>query len=259
MRIALGIEYDGTPFCGWQYQEGVDTVQLNVEAALSQVADEPVRVICAGRTDTGVHAACQVVHFDTAAERSTRSWVFGANSNLPKSISVLWARPVDEAFHARFSAVRRQYRYVIFTRAVRPTYLAYRVTWEYRPLDERLMQEAANYLLGEHDFSAYRAMACQARHPVRTLYRLSVIRRGPLVFLDVEANGFLHHMVRNIAGVLMEIGAGERPPSWAREVLEMRDRTLGGVTAPPHGLYLTGVKYPENYTFPENLSPDPVC
>ena len=251
MRIALGIEYDGTEFSGWQLQQGVRTIQGCVEEALSIVADYPVRVHCAGRTDAGVHGAGQVVHFDTGAERSMRSWVFGANANLPKQIAVLWATPVSEAFHARFSAVRRRYRYVIYNRNVRPTFLAWRSSWEYRPLDVALMHEAAQYLVGEHDFSSYRAQACQAKSPVRSVYRLDVTRRDELVFIDIEANAFLHHMVRNIAGVLMAIGAGERPPVWAREILELRNRALGGVTAPPHGLYLMAVGYPEEFRLPQ--------
>ncbi len=258
MRIALGIEYDGSDFAGWQLQDGeVRTVQGCVEQALSKVADHPVRVICAGRTDAGVHATAQVVHFDTGAERAMRSWVYGANANLPKSVSVQWARVVDDDFHARFSAVRRRYRYVILNREVRPTFLAWRVAWEYRPLDEALMRQAAGHLLGEQDFSAYRTLACQAKSPVRTLYELAVSRDRDLVFLDLEANAFLHHMVRNIAGVLLDIGAGKHPPVWAREVLETRDRTLGGITAPPHGLYLAGVTYPARFGLPP-LSPSGV-
>lgn len=256
MRIALAIEYDGSRYHGWQLQDGVDTVQARAEAALSRVADHPVRVVCAGRTDTGVHAAGQVVHFDTRAERSPRSWVFGANANLPKDISVLWARAVPEAFHARFKAERRRYRYVIFNRPVRPTFLQRRVTWEYRALDAERMAAAAVHLLGQRDFSSYRALACQARSPVRTLHRLDVWRRDEFVFLELEADGFLHHMVRNIAGVLTSIGAGEKSTHWTREVLELRDRTLGGVTAPPYGLYLTGVDYPAEYGLPR-LSPPP--
>ncbi len=251
MRIALGVEYDGTGFSGWQLQEGVPTVQGVLEAALSRVADQPIRVHCAGRTDAGVHGAEQVVHFDTTAERSERSWVFGANANLPKEVAVLWAAPVSEAFHARFSACRRSYRYVIYNRPVRPTFLAWRTTWEYRPLDEARMHEAAQALVGEHDFSSYRAQGCQAKSPVRTVHRLEVSRRGELVFIDVEANAFLHHMVRNIAGVLIAIGAGERPLSWAAEVLAHRDRALGGVTAPPSGLYLTRVGYPPQFELPQ--------
>jgi len=250
MRIALGIEYDGAPFCGWQRQHGVATVQEGLERALSKVADHPVAVTCAGRTDTGVHALGQVVHFDTEAVRSPRSWAFGANANLPKSVSVTWARTVVEDFHARFSARRRRYRYVIHNRPVRPTFLQWRVAWEYRPLDVARMQAGAAHLVGEHDFSSYRALACQAKSPVRTVHRLEVSRRDELVVIDIEANAFLHHMVRNVAGVLMTIGAGEQGPHWSREVLEHRDRTLGGVTAPAHGLYLMEVDYPARFDIP---------
>jgi len=256
-RIALGVEYNGTPYCGWQYQDHSPSVQLEVETALSKVANHPVRVICAGRTDTGVHATEQVIHFDSEAERTEHSWVFGANANLPDSVSILWARSVSEEFHARFSAVRRRYRYVIFNRRVRPALLARRAVWEYRPLDEKRMAVAAEYLLGEQDFSSYRAIGCQARSPVRTLNYLRVQRQGELVILDLEANAFLQHMVRNIAGVLMAIGAGEQAPDWANEILQHRDRTRGGVTAPPDGLYLTGVDYPDEFEIP-TLSRMPV-
>lgn len=255
MRIALGIEYDGSEFCGWQLQkDAVRTVQGAVEQALGKVANHEVRVTCAGRTDTGVHATEQVIHFDTDAVRDERAWVYGANANLPKDVVVLWARPVPDDFHARFSAQRRAYRYVIFTREVRPTFLAYRVTWHYKTLDIERMQSAANYLLGEHDFSSYRAVACQAKSPVRTVHRLEISSHGPFIFIDVEANAFLHHMVRNIAGVLMAIGSGDYTPEWSREVLLAKDRALGGVTAPPHGLYLTRVGYPEEFAIPQ-LSP----
>lgn len=250
MRIALGIEYNGAAFYGWQIQDGVRTVQACVEQALTRVADHPVSVITAGRTDAGVHAAGQVIHFDSSATRSARAWVFGANTHLPVEVSVTWAQPVSDAFHARFSATARYYRYLIFNRAVRPGLLHGRVSWCYRPLDAARMAQAAHYLLGEHDFSAYRALSCQAKHAVRTIRRLEVARHGELVVLDVVANAFLQHMVRNIAGVLMTIGAGEREPAWAREVLETRDRTLGGVTAPPHGLTLMGVEYPDEFGLP---------
>ncbi len=250
MRIALGVEYDGHGFCGWQYQDHSPSVQEAVEKALSKVANQPVKVICAGRTDTGVHATEQIIHLDTDVERTMRSWVYGANTNLPKGVAILWAKLVSDGFHARFSAVRRRYRYVIHNRNVRPTFLAWRTSWDYRPLDERRMAEAAKALVGEHDFSSYRAQGCQAKSPVRTLYRLDVTRRNELVFIDIEANAFLHHMVRNIAGVLMAIGAGEQPVEWAKEVLEYRNRALGGITAPSSGLYLAQVYYPVEFDLP---------
>lgn len=254
MRVALGIEYDGTRFCGWQLQPGERTVQGCVEEALARIADHPVRVACAGRTDTGVHALGQVVHFDTTAERRPRSWVFGANTHLPADVCVRWAQPVADDFHARFSAVRRHYRYVIFNSPVRSAVLAAGVAWDYRVLDVARMQAAAAHLLGRHDFSSYRAQACQAKSPVRTVQRLDVARRGDFVVLDIVADAFLHHMVRNIAGVLMAIGAGEREPDWSREVLEHRDRRLGGVNAVPAGLYFVGVEYPPHY----GISYDPL-
>lgn len=254
-RIAMGVEYDGSGFAGWQAQKhGVSTVQEAVEKAISAVANESLKVVCAGRTDTGVHGAHQVIHIDTQAERSERSWVFGINSNLPKQVCVLWAKEVSAEFHARFSATRRRYQYVIFNRHVRPSYLAYRTTWEYRPLDIELMQQAAQFLVGTHNFNAYRALGCQAKNPVREVYELKVTRRNEFVFIDIEANAFLHHMVRNIAGVLMDIGAGKHSPAWANEILQTKDRTQGGVTAPPYGLYLCGVTYPDQFQIPQ-LSP----
>ena len=250
MRFAAGVEYDGREFHGWEKQRNGRTVQEALELALTSVADQPVRTCCAGRTDARVHALAQVVHFDTDAVRSERSWVFGANANLPKDVSVLWAREVEDAFHARFCAVSRSYRYVIFDRPVRPAVLRGRVTWECRPLDAGAMAGAARSLLGEHDFSAFRAAGCQARNPVRTLQRLDVQRHGEYVVMEVRANAFLQHMVRNLAGVLMAIGAGREPESWAARVLAGRDRRLGGVTAPPDGLYLTGVEYPDVFGLP---------
>lgn len=221
-----------------------------VEQAFSAVANAPVRVTVAGRTDAGVHACAQVVHFDTGAQRKTRAWLRGANTHLPPDVAVRWVGDVDAGFHARYAATARWYRYLIFNRSVRPTYLAGRVTWEYRPLDLARMQQAAAHLVGSHDFSAFRAAECQANSPVRELRELSVARHGEMVAMTLCANAFLHHMVRNIAGVLMAIGAGEREPVWAKEVLEGRDRRLGGVTAPAHGLYLQAVDYPETYGLP---------
>ena len=253
MRIALGIEYDGSGYCGWQRQvnePGVRTVQACVEQALSVVADHDIAVVCAGRTDSGVHALGQVVHFDTDSERSMRSWVFGANANLPYDVTVNWALPVEDEFHARFSAQRRRYRYLVFNRPLRPGLLRLNMAWEYRPLDINRMQAAAVHLLGEHDFSSFRTYACQARSPLRTIYHLDVSRYRDTVVIDIEANAFLHHMVRNIAGVLLTIGCGEREPVWVLEVLGHRDRQLGGVTAPANGLYLYHISYPEKFGIP---------
>ncbi|MEJ2479515.1 MAG: tRNA pseudouridine(38-40) synthase TruA [Acidihalobacter sp.] len=253
MRIALGVEYDGGAFCGWQMQNGVRTVQGCVEQALSKVADHEVRVICAGRTDTGVHGLGQIIHFDTEATRSMRSWVLGGNANLPPDVSLLWAAMVADEFHARFSARSRRYRYVILNRWVRPGLQRGRVSWVHAPLDVEAMRSATQYLIGEHDFSSYRALACQAKSPVRRVYSLKVERAGEYIYLDMHANAFLHHMVRNIAGVLIAIGKGERSPEWAREVLELRDRTQGGITAPPDGLYFIHVEYPERFMLPEQI------
>ncbi len=251
MRIALGIEYDGHGFSGWQRQLGVETIQELVEKALSKVANHPVTIICAGRTDAGVHATEQIVHFESDAIRSHYAWVNGCNANLPSQIAVLWATEVSSEFHARFSAYRRRYRYIIYNRRIRPTFLATRTSWIYRPLDVSRMAAAAQHLIGEHDFNAYRAVGCQAKSPVRTLYDLDITRRDEMIFIDIRANAFLHHMVRNIAGVLVAIGGAERPIEWAREVLEQRDRTQGGITASPCGLYLMEVEYPEAFVLPK--------
>ena len=245
MRIAAGIEYCGSAFNGWQSQEQGRNVQDCVEAALSRVADHPLRVHCAGRTDAGVHALQQVIHFDTTARREAHAWVLGGNVNLPPDVRILWASPVAEDFHARFSATGRQYRYLILNRTAAAAVHHRQVSWECRHLDVGRMQQAACDLLGEHDFSAFRAVACQAKSPVRELRRLDVRRHGDLIIIDASANAFLYHMVRNIAGVLMAIGLGRQAVDWAGQVLHSRDRTLGGVTAPADGLYLVGVEYPE--------------
>lgn len=248
MRIAMAVEYDGSGYSGWQIQkETSNTIQAVVESAISKVADEPIRVHVAGRTDTGVHATAQIIHFDTVAERTERSWVFGTNANLPKDVVTVWSKPVSDEFHARFSAVRRAYRFVIYSRAVRPTFLAGRVTWTHKPLELTRMAEAAKHLIGEHDFSSFRAVGCQANSPVRTITSVEVSQQGPYTYIDIEANAFLYHMVRNIAGVLMKIGTGEAEPAWCGEVLRLKDRTQGGVTAPAAGLYLVGVEYPPEF------------
>lgn len=250
MRMALGIEYDGAAFSGWQVQAGQRTVQETVERALSAIADAPVHTVCAGRTDAGVHGLGQVIHFDAPVPRPEQAWVRGTNSRLPRDVSVLWARPVAPAFHARLSASARWYRYRIFNRAERSALVRERAAWFYRPLDGARMQEAARWLEGEHDFSAFRAAECQARQPVRTLYRLDIRAQHPWITVDVVANSFLHHMVRNIVGVLVAVGEGRQPPAWAGEVLASRDRRVGGVTAPGTGLYFAGVHYPPAYGVP---------
>jgi tRNA pseudouridine38-40 synthase len=259
MRIGLGLEYDGAEFNGWQSQRGARTVQGTLETALSKVADHPIKVICGGRTDAGVHAVGQVVHFDTQALRRMRSWVLGANANLPRDIAVTWAQPVAEDFHARFSAISRRYRYVILNRWVRPAVLRTKVTWQHRLLDENRMRQAAAHLVGEHDFTTFRALACQAKNPVRTVHELNVTREHDYVYIDIHANAFLYHMVRNIAGVLMTIGAGGRPVSWAAELLRLRDRVRGGVTAFPDGLYLVHIAYAQRFALSNEFIPPRYC
>ncbi|HET9679242.1 MAG TPA: tRNA pseudouridine(38-40) synthase TruA [Gammaproteobacteria bacterium] len=244
MRIAMGIEYDGASFHGWQRQPHASSVQACVEKALSRVANETIAVQCAGRTDAGVHAAGQVIHFDTRAERSERGWLLGANSILPPQISMQWMRQVDDNFNARFDATARTYRYCIFNSPLRSALQYRHTTWIRQPLDETRMQQAAQYLIGTHDFSAYRALACQAKSPIRTVSQLDVIRHDKQITLTIKANAFLHHMVRNIAGVLIAIGSHEQEPVWAQQILETRDRTKGGVTAAPDGLTLISVDYP---------------
>lgn len=249
-RIALCVRYDGSAYHGWQSQEGLLTVQGALEKALSYVADHPVAVVCAGRTDAGVHASGQIAHFDTSANRHDHAWVFGANSHLPPDISVVWAKHVWRDFHARHSALARRYRYIIYNHEIRPGILRHAVGWYYRLLDEQQMREAGQYLLGEHDFSAFRGSGCESNSPIREIFALDVTRYRRMVVIDICANAFLLHMVRNIAGVLVAIGSGEHPPEWAQAVLESRDRRKGGITIQPNGLYLVEVKYPEEYDLP---------
>lgn len=225
-------------------------MQECVEDALSRVADHPIRVHCAGRTDAGVHALQQVIHFDTTALRQPQAWVLGANVHLPDDVSLTWAAPVDPGFHARYSATGRTYRYLILNRRSRPGTLQGLVAWEYRPLDPLRMAAAASGLIGEHDFSSFRAAECQSKSPVREVRRLEIGKRDELIVVEIEANAFLQHMVRNIIGVLTAIGTGSHEPAWAKELLARRDRTLGGVTAPPEGLYLADVSYPAHFLVP---------
>lgn len=256
MRVALGIEYDGSRFHGWQRQgHDPQTVQEVLERALASVAAEPVTVICAGRTDAGVHGIGQVVHFDTQAQRSNRGWVFGSNTHLPDQVAIRWARPVPDTFHARYSALRRSYRYVIYNRPTRPALGLHHMTWQYRPLDAERMQEAGQALLGEHDFSTFRSAGCQSRTPMRCVESLSVVRQGDLVVVEVTANAFLQHMVRNMVGALMAVGTGKYPVSWVAEVLVTRDRTQADITAAPNGLYFLRVDYPAEFSLPTALVP----
>lgn len=250
IRVALGVEYDGGCFYGFQRQRQTPTVQQVLERAIARVADQEVTVHCAGRTDTGVHASGQVVHFETTARRSERAWVLGCNTHLPSGCAVTWARAVDGRFHARFSARARRYRYRILNRWIRPGLDAGRVAWERRMLDAERMHAAAQCLVGEHDFSSFRADGCQARHAVRTIQRIAVARDLHEVVVDVTANAFLYHMVRNIAGTLIEIGAGKRPVEWIGEVLAARRRATAGPTAPADGLYFVGAEYPEHPDLP---------
>ncbi|MES9897923.1 MAG: tRNA pseudouridine(38-40) synthase TruA [Sedimenticola sp.] len=253
MRLAMGVEYDGSSYHGWQRQKGgVATVQDRVEKALSRVADHPVSIFCAGRTDAGVHGLGQVIHFDTTSVRSYRGWLLGTNVNLPHDINLTWVKEVSELFHARFSAVNRRYRYVILNRNVRSAIWCNRTVWIHHPLDAEKMHEAAQSLVGTHDFSSYRALGCQAKSPIKSVIHLNVSRQEEQVIIDIKANAFLHHMVRNVAGVLIAIGKGDKPISWSEEVLGYRDRTLGGVTAPPEGLYFMEVGYPAEFELAQN-------
>lgn len=239
----MGMEYDGRGFRGWQSQSGGGTVQDAVEAALSVVADAPTRVICAGRTDAGVHAVGQVVHFDTESRRPDNAWVRGVNAHLPAMVAVRWARAVSDEFHARFSARGRRYRYLLLNRPQRPGLLAGRVGWHHHPLDEKSMAQAALRLLGEHDFSAFRSAECQAKSPIKRMLESRVIRYGETIVFDFAASAFLHHMVRNVVGALVCIGKGGHPPEWITELLDQRDRRLAAPTFAAAGLYLVGVDY----------------
>lgn len=256
MRIALGIEYDGTAYNGWQKQRTGTGVQAVLERAVSRVANEPVETCCAGRTDTGVHATAQVVHFDTSVRRSHRGWLLGINSNLPDDVNATWVRDVNDDFHARYTATGRRYRYLVLNRLNRSALFRHRAWWVHASLDAGRMHNAAQHLVGEHDFSAFRAAGCQARSAQRDVFSVDVRRHGEWLAITIAANAFLQHMVRNISGLLVAIGSGEREPGWAREVLESRDRREGGVAAPAHGLTLIGVDYPAAFGIPAAPVPD---
>ena len=258
MRIAVGVEYDGDGLFGWQSQKDGPSVQHALERALSHVADEPVRVVGAGRTDSGVHASGQVAHFDTSARRNPRSWVLGANTRLPPGICLRWAREAPAEFHARFSARARSYSYLVLNRDTRSALWRQRAWWVHRPLDAARMHAAGQVLVGEHDFSAFRASECQSKSPTRTIARLAIVRHGEFLRLDVTANAFLHHMVRNIMGTLAAVGRGDRPEDWVVAVLNGRQRCQGGATAPAEGLYLVHVDYGDLLPTPPAELPGPV-
>lgn len=249
-RIALGIEYDGSRYFGWQRQREVRSVQEKLEQALSQVANEPVAVFCAGRTDAGVHGTGQVVHFDTHALRKDAAWTLGVNANLPQDIAIRWVQCVPPAFHARFSATARRYRYIIYNQRLRPAVLGQGVTHFHLPLDADKMHAAAQCLLGENDFTSFRAVQCQSRSPWRNVMHVQVTRHASYVVVDIKANAFVHHMVRNIVGSLMEIGCGHQPVDWMATLLALKDRTQAAATAKAEGLYLVAVDYPDQFAIP---------
>lgn len=251
MRVALGVEYDGKDFYGWQRQAEVDSVQAQLENALSKVANEPISVHCAGRTDSGVHATGQVVHFETNAIRGDGAWTLGVNVHLPDGIAVRWAKVVNDEFHARFSATARRYRYIIYNHQFRPGILRHGVSHYRGEIDEKKMHQAAQVLIGEQDFTSFRAVQCQSNTPFRNVHKVSVTRQGMYVMVDIQANAFLHHMVRNIVGSLLEVGLGNQPLNWLEELLALKDRTKAAATAKPHGLYLVDVTYPEEFGLPK--------
>jgi len=250
MRIALGLEYDGAAFCGWQTQPGGCAVQDHLQAALAQIAGHPIEVTAAGRTDAGVHATAQVAHFDTQADRDDNAWMRGTNSTLTPALRVLWSLGVPDAFNARYSARRRMYRYVLLNEPVAPAVMRARVGWYHRPLDLGAMREATQILEGEHDFSSFRDAQCQAKSPLRNLQQASVEQAGNLFVFTFRANAFLHHMVRNMVGCLVYVGAGKHPPGWMRELIFARDRRLAAPTFMPDGLYLSGVEYDSSFGLP---------
>ncbi|WP_065648817.1 tRNA pseudouridine(38-40) synthase TruA [Pantoea eucrina] len=251
LKLALGIEYDGSRYYGWQRQNEVRSVQEKLEKALAKVANHDVSVFCAGRTDAGVHGTGQVVHFETTSRRADSAWTLGVNANLPDDIAVRWVKAVPESFHARFSATARRYRYVIYNQRLRPAILGNGLTHYYHPLDAEKMQRAGQHLLGENDFTSFRAVQCQSRTPWRNVMHLNVTRQGAFVIVDIKANAFVHHMVRNIVGSLIEVGNGNQPESWIADLLAAKDRTLAAATAKAEGLYLVAVDYPSHFALPQ--------
>lgn len=252
MRIALALEYDGRQFCGWQSQPVGCGVQDAVESAVAEIAGESIGITAAGRTDTGVHASYQVAHFDIQVNRPITAWVRGVNTYLPEGVAVIWAREVPKDFHARFSVEERGYRYVLLNHATRPGLMSGKVGWYHRPLDEETMREAARLLLGMHDFSVFRAAECQANSPIKDVRHVQLARHGDYLVLDIRADGFLHHMVRNIVGCLVHIGAGNAEPEWIVKLLEQKNRTLAAPTFMPDGLYLSHIRYPVRFDLPDS-------
>ena len=249
-RYALGIEYSGSNYCGWQHEKHCLSVQEHLQQAIAFVANHPVQLVCAGRTDAGVHAVEQVVHFESDSQRDSRAWILGSNTRMPRDIRIKWIKRVDQKFHARFSAVARSYRYIIQNSSVPSAIFHDKTTWEYRPLDHEKMQQCAQVLIGEHDFSSFRATGCQAKSANRNVHSIDIIRQGDFIYLDIKANAFLYHMVRNIAGSLMVVGSGDRSIEWFAEVFAARDRSQADVTAPAAGLFLLRAFYPEVYNLP---------
>lgn len=257
-KIALGIEYDGSHYYGWQRQQEVPSVQAALEIALSKIANEDITVFCAGRTDAGVHATGQVIHFETVIKRDFKAWTMGVNAHLPHDIAVNWVQEVDDSFHARFSAKARTYRYLIYNHPLRPAILHAGLTHIHFTLDADKMALAAQYLLGEHDFSSFRAAQCQSHSPFRYVFHINVVRQGHYVIVEIKANAFVHHMVRNIVGSLIEIGLGNQPIEWMKILLEMKDRKQAAATAKANGLYLIAVDYDKSYDFPKNTRYSPL-
>lgn len=254
MRIALGVEYDGANYCGWQRQRDVSSVQETLENAVSKIANQPIKVQCAGRTDTGVHGTGQVVHFDfdltLGRARPARAWTIGVNTHLPDDIAVRWIKEVPDEFHARFSATARRYRYIIYNHPIRAGILGHGLSHYHYELDEKRMHQAGQYLLGEHDFSSFRASQCQSKSPWRHMHHLHVTRQGCFVVIDIKANAFVHHMVRNITGSLITVGRKLQDPEWMKELLELKDRRMASATAKSDGLYLVDVDYPAHFGLP---------
>lgn len=251
MRIVLGIEYNGSCYHGWAHQNDLATIQGALEQAISSIADHPVKLYCAGRTDTAVHATFQVAHFDTIAIRKKQAWVQGANALLPPDIRINWAKNIDDSFHARFSAIQRCYHYLIYNHSISPAIFSKQVSWVHYPLNYQDMARAAKFLIGEYDFSSFRSSECQSNSPMRHVSQIDIYKKGHLLCIDISANAFLHHMVRNIVGSLLMIGRGKEKVSWLKTTLQACDRRMAGPTALPHGLYLTHVQYPKHFGLSE--------